>query len=107
MKQLIVFPTPEDATVTLRHDSGAAFTGIAGFVADRPASILTLSDDLPNGNGAALRVEREGFSPLDQHGVLWLDRINPATGSVSFDVDTITLPKAQGSRPFAAARSGL
>ena len=105
--QLIIFPTPTDANVTLRHDNGSEFKGVPGYAADRPASILTLSDDLPNGNGAALHVEREGYAPLDQHGVLWLDKINPATGSVSFDVDTVTLPKAQGSHPFAKAQSGL
>lgn len=105
--KLIIFPTPDDATVVLRHDNGQKFVSAPGFVADRPAQVIDLPADLPNGNGAALHIEREGFEILDQHGVLWLDKINPATGSVSFDSDTFTLTKAQGSHPFAKAQSGL
>lgn len=102
-QQYIVFVDPPDATVTLRHDSGPVFSSVPGIVAAQQAQVCTLDQPLPNGQGCWRDVKRDGYLLRSEHGILWLDRVNPVTGSVGFDSDIVTLDKA-GSRPFGKAR---
>jgi hypothetical protein len=82
-----VFLTDEETQLTITHDSGPVSVGVPGVVAGRKALIAELGD-LPDGNGAERRIERKAYT-LIEHGVLWMSRLNPETGSVGFDADTI------------------
>jgi hypothetical protein len=93
-----VFTTPEDATVSLLHDTGASFQGVAGEVQGRPAHILTIDQDLPDGNGALLTVARKDFVTTSQRGKLWLSRVD-GNGFAAFDVDDVRLT-ANPNRPL-------
>ena len=97
--KLVIFPSPEDATVTLIHDSGRVFTSQPKTVAGRPAQVVQIDQDVPNGHGAALVLQRAGYSPQDPHGVLWMDMLNPETQSVGLLVDTFTLQPLPAPTP--------
>lgn len=88
--RLILFIEPDGATVTFRHDNGLTFVGVPSADFGRPAVVVTINEEVPNGHGAQLTIEREGHLPIVQRGVLW-EHTNPVTGSVSFDVDTFRL----------------
>ena len=89
--KLVIFPTPADASVTFIHDNDMIFGGHPETVAGRPAQVVLIDQDVPNGHGGTLIIQRTGYAPESQHGVLWLDRLNPVTGSAGFDADTFAL----------------
>lgn len=82
------------ATMVFTHDRGDVSHSRVSAFDGSPVHIIDLADDLPNGNGASLHIEQPGCAPRDTHGVLWLDRTNPVTGSALFDEDVITLAPA-------------
>lgn len=99
--KLITFADQPDFAVRVRLDDGRIIESTNEFVVERPCAVNELPADTPNGNGAARLIIKPGYDTIEQHGVLWLDRINPATGSVAFDVDTVILHKTgSGSHPF-------
>lgn len=98
--KLVTFPQPERDVPrggVFRHDNGRVFAGQASVFEGRPCVMFELADDLPNGNGAALFLDREGSKPTTYHGVLRTDRVNPATGSVGFDVDMLPMEDVRPS----------
>lgn len=105
--KMVVFPTPDSATVRLRFDGdGSLFDSVREVVAGRPAAVVHIGRDMPNGNGWSRETVADGYVTMSEHGIVWFDKVNPATGSVAYDVDTITLVKVpENPRPFA--RSGL
>jgi len=90
MKQLAIFTTPEDADVELRHDAGPVFKATSTTVQGRPAHLLSI-DGVPDGWGARLVVTRDRFVPVEQRGILFINRPGQFA---EFVVDDVAL------RPF-------
>ncbi len=67
-----IFPTPTDATCTLRHDTaGWTLTATPGMhPSGRPAQVFTIPDGTPQDNGAMLDISAPKFAPLQLRGVL-------------------------------------
>ena len=95
MKPFVVFTTPGDAHVELRHDAGRIFHATPGTADGRPAHLLAI-DGVPDGYGARLMVTREGFVPVEHRGTLWLTRPGPRA---EFAVDDIYLTPTADSEP--------
>ena len=73
--QLVVFPTPPDATATLTpDDSGQAIGGVPAQDAEGRAGLgFTLPGSTPQGHGARLTIAKAGMVTQDQHGILALN----------------------------------
>lgn len=69
--KMFVFPTPESAKCTLRHDKGWAATGIADIhPTGRAGQSFTIPEDTPNGWGAELYILAEKMNPIRLRGIL-------------------------------------
>lgn len=95
MKPFVIFTTPGDAHVELRHDSGQTFPGTPGMADGRPAHLIDLPDSLPEGHGAQIVITRDGYASVEHRGTLWLRRSGLRA---EFAVDDIHLTKV--SHPF-------
>lgn len=100
MAKLVSFFEPAESLVTVRSDNGTVVSSRNEFVLERPAQVIDLPADFPNGWGAQRTISAPGYDTTEQHGVVRTDIVNPATGSALFDVDTGTLRKSSGSVPF-------
>lgn len=69
---LIIFPTPLDATCVLTHDTGGwTLTGVpAVHPSGRPGQSFTIPDNTPNGNGCQLSITAPKKVPLLLRGIL-------------------------------------
>lgn len=86
----MVFTIPGDSSVALLHDSGPSFVGVPSQSQGRPGFLIAIDQNIPDGQGAQLVVEREGFTPFNVRGILWLSRLGP-DDMASFDVDDVRL----------------
>jgi hypothetical protein len=69
----VLYPTPLDAHVTLKPDSGGAVAGIPySDASGRPGQLCTITDGVPTGQGAELNLEAPGYLPLRLRGFLQL-----------------------------------
>ncbi|HXU01593.1 MAG TPA: hypothetical protein VN903_11410 [Polyangia bacterium] len=84
----VLYPTPLDAHVTLKPDSGGAVAGIPySDASGRPGQLCTVADGVPTGQGAELNLEAPGYVSLRLRGFLQLK-----DGVGRLQVDDYTLP---------------
>lgn len=86
----VLYPTPLDAHVTLKPDSGGAVAGIPySDASGRPGQLCTVADGVPSNQGAELNLEAPGYVALRLRGFLQLK-----DGIARLQVDDYTLPAA-------------
>lgn len=75
MSKLIIYTSPLDTSVTLRHDSGWVIPANSDTDASgRQAKSFNIPNDTPNGWGARLTITAKGMVDLVQRGILfWED----------------------------------
>jgi hypothetical protein len=90
----VLYPTPLDAHVTLKPDSGGAVAGIPySDASGRPGQLCTVADGVPSGQGAEINLEAPGYVSLRLRGFLLLK-----DGVGRLQVDDYTLP-AEAAAP--------
>jgi len=89
--QLVIFPDPPDAAVTLRHDNGITTASLTGEADGRPAQLIPLDEtQYVEGHGAWVDLKWSDGVTLSQHGAL---RFQTRTdGRAAFEVDVFPKP---------------
>lgn len=94
--KLIIFITPKDSNGFLMLDSGVNIIGSYTTSQDRNDALLfSIPDEVSNGNGARLRLERRDYIPLEVRGILWLN----VDGTAILEVDDYHLQLKEVTPP--------